>query len=145
MKSVFERLQEWYLAQCNGDWEHRYKIRIETIDNPGWTISIELAETALADVSFEEFQENYEDELNWLTCSKVGTTWCGYGGSLQLERLISLFLKWAEVSVGSHDRGNPESEKAGNSKQESTVDEERRSKSKTDLSASKISITKLEE
>lgn len=63
MKSIFERLQEWYLAQCNGDWEHRYKIRIETIDNPGWTISIELAETALADVSFEEFQENYEDEL----------------------------------------------------------------------------------
>ena len=25
-------LQQWYLQQCNGDWEHSWGVRIETLE-----------------------------------------------------------------------------------------------------------------
>jgi Immunity protein 53 len=33
---LLTQLQSWYVAQCNGDWEHTCGISIETVDNPGW-------------------------------------------------------------------------------------------------------------
>ena len=38
-------LEKWYRQQCNGDWEHSWGIKIDTLDNPGWTIEINLNET----------------------------------------------------------------------------------------------------
>ncbi|UCH44768.1 MAG: hypothetical protein JSV11_10785 [Nitrospiraceae bacterium] len=38
----FDRLNRWYINQCNGDWEHQYGIVIETLDNPGWRVKIDL-------------------------------------------------------------------------------------------------------
>lgn len=35
-------LNSWYINQCNGDWEHSYGINIRTVDNPGWTLEIDL-------------------------------------------------------------------------------------------------------
>ncbi|QDU82836.1 hypothetical protein Pla110_45990 [Polystyrenella longa] len=32
-------LQAWYHYRCDGEWEHRYGLTIETCDNPGWQIS----------------------------------------------------------------------------------------------------------
>ncbi|MBX3110363.1 MAG: immunity 53 family protein, partial [Fimbriimonadaceae bacterium] len=42
---VFERLQDWYLGECDGDWEHSYGVKIDTLDNPGWIVTIDLAGT----------------------------------------------------------------------------------------------------
>jgi len=38
-------LQDWYLSQCDGDWEHQNGINIVSLDNPGWTVDIALAES----------------------------------------------------------------------------------------------------
>jgi hypothetical protein len=35
MKSVLQRLTDWYSRQCNGEWEHGYGFHIGTLDNPG--------------------------------------------------------------------------------------------------------------
>jgi hypothetical protein len=32
-------LQQWYLAQCDGDWEHEWGVQIGTLDNPGWVMA----------------------------------------------------------------------------------------------------------
>lgn len=40
-------LQRWYLGQCNDEWEHSFGVAIETLDNPGWSLRIELEETSL--------------------------------------------------------------------------------------------------
>jgi len=40
-------LTQWYLAQCNDDWEHLYGVKIDTLDNPGWSLRIELTGTAM--------------------------------------------------------------------------------------------------
>lgn len=31
-------LSNWHKLNCNGDWEHTYGIKIETLDNPGWLV-----------------------------------------------------------------------------------------------------------
>lgn len=36
-------LQNWYYQLCDGEWEHQNRIRIETIDNPGWSIEIDIS------------------------------------------------------------------------------------------------------
>jgi hypothetical protein len=45
--SHLKALQEWYAAMSDGDWEHELGISIETIDNPGWVVSIDLEGTPL--------------------------------------------------------------------------------------------------
>lgn len=43
---TLQELQRWYRSQCNGDWEHSYGVKIDTLDNPGWSVTVELADTA---------------------------------------------------------------------------------------------------
>ncbi|NLS91358.1 MAG: rhodanese-related sulfurtransferase [Planctomycetaceae bacterium] len=43
----FSQVCCWYASQCNGQWEHEYGIKIETLDNPGWSVEIDLAHTDL--------------------------------------------------------------------------------------------------
>ena len=38
-------LQKWFYSNCNGDWEHNQNITITTIDNPGWSVTINLENT----------------------------------------------------------------------------------------------------
>jgi hypothetical protein len=45
--SSFQFIQHWYAAQCNGDWEHEFGIRIEAIDNPGWCFEVDIVDTDL--------------------------------------------------------------------------------------------------
>lgn len=49
---MIEWLQNWYKSQCDGDWEHYYGIKIETLDNPGWDVSIDINNYNIADVSW---------------------------------------------------------------------------------------------
>lgn len=44
---IIKWLEDWYNRQCDGDWEHDHGIRIENLDNPGWTIHINLKDTEL--------------------------------------------------------------------------------------------------
>lgn len=43
--NLIQELERWYIEQCNGDWEHEFGIKIDTLDNPGWMIKIDLADT----------------------------------------------------------------------------------------------------
>ena len=46
-------IEEWYLSNCNNDWEHCYGVKIDNIDNPGWTINIDLIDTPLENKDFK--------------------------------------------------------------------------------------------
>ncbi|WP_199753230.1 Imm53 family immunity protein [Actinoplanes sp. ATCC 53533] len=43
----FDYLANWYAAQCDDDWEHEFGIRLQTLDNPGWNLQIDLVGTEL--------------------------------------------------------------------------------------------------
>jgi len=53
MADELHRLQNWYLGQCNGDCEHTCGVKIENVDNPGWMLTVELADTDLQAVQFQ--------------------------------------------------------------------------------------------
>ncbi len=48
---MIQALQNWYASNCDGDWEHSFGIRIETLDNPGWLVTIDLEDTRLEQAS----------------------------------------------------------------------------------------------
>lgn len=96
MQDPLSRLQDWYLAQCNGDWEHLYGIVIDNIDNPGWSLKIDLLETNLFNKVFTELNIQRSDEHDWMQCKIRSDKFDGACGPKNLEEMISVFINWAE-------------------------------------------------
>ena len=93
-------LQKWYLSQCNEDWEHSYGVKIDTLDNPGWTLEIDLRETELEGVGFKPVMRgDSEDDADWVHCKVEGEKFFGSGGALNLTELVQIFLRWAAASA----------------------------------------------
>lgn len=100
--SMLARLQTWYAEQCNGVWEHSFGIAINTCDNPGWWVKINLLGTPLQTKVFSEVSEGVDAQRfalgpTWRSCRVDGETWHGAGDETQLERLLETFLDWAEA------------------------------------------------
>ena len=93
--SSLERLEQWYLAQCNGEWEHGYGLRIDTIDNPGWSVHINIACTPLSGRKFTKVETDIDDDHVWMVCEVKKGEFVGHGGALMLHRIIEVFLDWA--------------------------------------------------
>jgi len=94
MIDALQRLQQWYLAHCNGDWEHQQGVLIDTLDNPGWRVQVDLRDTDLHGRTFEGV-ENHATEDDWLVARIEDDRWCAYCGALNLEQALVLFLDWA--------------------------------------------------
>jgi hypothetical protein len=39
-------LETWLDSHADGEWEHSHGLRIDTLDNPGWLITVDLSEEA---------------------------------------------------------------------------------------------------
>lgn len=103
MNDLLERLEAWYSSQCDGEWEHHSGVIIETLDNPGWLVRIDLTGTSLAYTSFEK-SENMDSKNAWLECKTRGRRWIGAGGPHMLRRILVEFLDWAG-RPGADDTG----------------------------------------
>jgi len=93
--NTLEQLQNWYQAQCNGDWEHGAGIKIGTLDNPGWRVKIPLRETGVESKPFEEIS-NLELEDDWLRCWVEDAFFNGVGDPQKLEVILQTFLAWSQ-------------------------------------------------
>lgn len=91
-------LQRWYAAHCNGDWEHTGGVKIATIDNPGWSLDVNLRETELAETPFEQLKTNYDHPTDWVFCEIKDGCFRGRCGPEKLESMIEIFLKWAAAA-----------------------------------------------
>lgn len=86
-------LEKWYKHHCNGPWEHLYGIKIETLDNPGWHVEINLNETEYVNLK----QKNSIRDMgsnDWINCSIVDGTFNGCGDCMKLEEIIETFKEW---------------------------------------------------
>lgn len=91
----FTGLQDWYLRRTDGELEPEYRIQIDTLDEPGWRLSIPLAGTALAGKQVPE-----------LTVERTGSDWLHAWaddrelhidcGPLNLTEAIKTFTAWAD-------------------------------------------------
>jgi hypothetical protein len=95
MSDALQALQRWYLTQCNGDWEHSNGIKIDTLDNPGWSLCVDLSGTTLSGRPFQPVSR-LDHPSEWLDCKRTETQFQGFGGPLMLPELIHVFLPWAE-------------------------------------------------
>jgi immunity protein 53 of polymorphic toxin system len=99
-------LMEWYVAQCDGDWEHRFGLEIGTLDNPGWSLAIDLNGTPWEarpfdsvshNVSEEEVEQGPSGEKNWWVCNVEDNSFKAFGGPRDLPAMIAVFRQWAEA------------------------------------------------
>ena len=95
--SALAELQQWYLSQCDGDWEHQNGVTIGTLDNPGWSVRIDLAETELSEAEFTEIDRT-EHESDWIVCRVRNGKFEAFGGPLMLDELLRAFLTWAAAT-----------------------------------------------
>lgn len=89
-------LQEWYVSQCDGDWEHGDGIRITSIDNPGWHVVISLGGTEMEKKQMDVVQVDRTDE-DWIYCKIQDGCFTGAGGSGNLEEILKIFYQWATL------------------------------------------------
>jgi hypothetical protein len=95
---LLTQLQEWYESQCNDDWEHHFGVSIDTLDNPGWTVSIDLNHTDLEHRAFQAIESHRSDQ-DWIKCWVENNKFNGVGGPKQLEEILSTFLRWATQTI----------------------------------------------
>ena len=85
--------ETWYRDQCNGDREHKHGIAIKTLDNPGWSLSVDVAETSLHGRQLPPVR--YEaNEVDWYECRIEHDVFRGWGGPSNLHDLVRVFLEW---------------------------------------------------
>ena len=94
-KDYFTWLIKWYANQCNGDWEHSYGIKIDTLDNPGWYITIDLMDT---EYEGKEFTKKIieRSENDWLRCYIRDDKFEGPCGLYNLPEVLKIFHDWVE-------------------------------------------------
>ena len=93
-------LQDWYISDCNGDWEHTYGIKIDTLDNPGWSVEIDLAGTSLEDELMDETSLE-RGEHDWFVCKVAAYKFKGFGGPQNLTDIIQVFKAWVAARKSS--------------------------------------------
>lgn len=99
--NTLARLQAWYSQQCNGEWEHSSGISIQSCDNPGWWVKINLVDTPLQTSVFNEIAQGVDARRfslgsSWLSCHTENGIWHGAGDATRLEQILEIFLAWAE-------------------------------------------------
>ena len=87
---TLRRLQRWYKSQCDGDWEHSFGIKIQTLDNPGWTITIDLEESSLESLELNLNEDN--GEFDWYFIKASDKKYEAAGDPDKLDFLIKYFL-----------------------------------------------------
>jgi hypothetical protein len=92
-------LQRWYARHCDGTWEHHQGVRIESLDNPGWWVTIDLSGTELAGRPFGRVAENVDAGGwpagdRWLCCYVEDGVWHGAGDETKLAAILRAFLMW---------------------------------------------------
>jgi hypothetical protein len=87
---MIDWLENWYSENCDGNWEHDFGIKINTLDNPGWEVIIDLTDTGkiLPDEEWRMFEINSND---WYGYKIKNNTFNAAGDPKKLNLLLNLF------------------------------------------------------
>ncbi|OPG99195.1 hypothetical protein B2I21_07080 [Chryseobacterium mucoviscidosis] len=83
---MFSFLWIWFRYKLTNK-EHSYGVKINTVDNPGWSVEINLTDTCLEDVPFETIEEERNEE-DWFYCIVRDGVFHGAGGATNLEEIL---------------------------------------------------------
>ena len=96
--NALEQIERWYRSVCDGDWEHTYGIFISNIDNPGWSLKVELKDTYLYGAFFKDLNVQRKNDDDWVLCKIEDGNFQGYCGPSNLTEMLEVFLDWANKS-----------------------------------------------
>lgn len=94
----------WLLRWCNNQSDlknEESRVTFETLDNPGWALTINLKDTTLEGKLFDKIKID-NSENDWLRCYLSNGKFEGPGGNFNLLQIIKIFRTWAE-NIGVHD------------------------------------------
>lgn len=97
--TILGRIERWYQSNCNGDWEHDWRIRISTLDNPGWSVWINLQDTYEEPIAMESLEVERSDS-DWWRCWLKGSVFEAVGGTGNLGEILQHFADWIERYSG---------------------------------------------
>src|SRR5690349_7674980 len=102
-------LEQWYQEQCDGEWEHDCGVTVETLDNPGWLVKIDLRGVepealatgrVLAIVGEPPSDSNgNQGGLIWMTCKIEAGKFIGAGDPTQLRAILAQFISLIEPAT----------------------------------------------
>ena len=118
--NAIKELQEWFISQCNGQWEHHSAINITTCDNPGWIVNIDLNKTNVEKRKFELVSKNISQKFvdqslgkikppfmpenpladDWMICFVKDGKFTGAGDAQRLEDILTTFSDWVKTVPG---------------------------------------------
>lgn len=95
--SIVDWIQQWYINQCDGEWEHEYGIKVYTVDNPGWSVVIDLNHTTLEDLEmpYQLFEKSEDD---WYGFSIQKNAYKASGDPTKLELLLKKFKEIVDAN-----------------------------------------------
>jgi hypothetical protein len=99
-------LQQWFRKQCDGKWEHTYGVQIETVDNPGWSITIDLCGTELQNATMPPLVEDRGAD-DWVRAEVKDRRFIGHGDPDKLTALANVFRAWVTSHERLHGSGRP--------------------------------------
>jgi len=99
MASELAWLEEWYHAHCDGAWEHAHGIRIDTLDNPGWSVVIDVSGTTLEGCAMPRVARD-EGNGDWMFCEVKDKKFEGHGDPRKLREILQLFRDWVGGNHG---------------------------------------------
>ena len=89
-------LQGWVVAMCDGDWEHDAGIRLETLDNPGWRLTIALSGTGHDEKPLDRVKVE-RDEHDWVHAWVEDGVFEAACGPTNLTEVLFIFREWVSV------------------------------------------------
>lgn len=92
MGNILSWLESWYIENIDGDWEHNYGVKIDTIDNPGWSVLIDLNETKYQNYTLDKVEvENSSND--WYSYKVDSGKFIAFGSPNKLNFILETFKK----------------------------------------------------
>jgi hypothetical protein len=86
-------IENWYVSQCNGEWEHSFGVKIDTLDNPGWQAQIDLQDTKKQNSVLERIRIDRTETdwiQYWVEKKQFQIACC----PLNLTESLDIFVSW---------------------------------------------------
>jgi immunity protein 53 of polymorphic toxin system len=100
--TTIAELAAWFQQQCNGEWEHTYGLTIQSTDNPGWWVTIDLRGTPLEHTVFEPVLRGDFASGNpqppWLHCRVKDAVFHAACDADHLDEILGIFLAWTRTA-----------------------------------------------
>ncbi len=88
-------LIDWYAHQYGNNLPHQVGIKIKNIDNPGWSITINIQDIDLKDKEFQEIRVD-RTENDWFFCKIENGFFQVYCGTFNFDEALQTFRDWVE-------------------------------------------------